>query len=89
MESFVWPGRWALLLTTPVPLKEDNHQDDARLDAGLLMLDLGCEDDQIAFQLNWKLGGTALKGLRKLHSRLKKLRQQETFSGNWRAPLVP
>lgn len=64
-----WPAQWAFLLAITPPEKPDTLMDPERTTAGLAMLDLGCEDDQIAQQLGWKPDSRPLSQLRRLHKR--------------------
>lgn len=65
----LWPGPWAFLLAIEPPEKPDTLMDPERITAGLAMLDLGCEDDQIAQQLGWKPDSRPFSQLRRLHKR--------------------
>lgn len=65
------PGskEWAFLLETPIPTEPDNLLDPERGTAGLKMIAMGCESQQIALQLNLKPDGSAMRQLYRLHNR--------------------
>lgn len=52
--SKVWPSTWNWLLDVQIPILPDKKHDDTRLQAAVRMLDMGCEEQQIAEQLNWQ-----------------------------------
>lgn len=55
------------LLAIQLPDLPDNLPGPERTSAALSMMELGCSDEQIADQLRFKVKGSTLKGLRKLH----------------------
>jgi len=46
--------QWNWLLDVQIPILPDKKHDDTRLQAAVRMMDMGCEEDQIAAQLNWQ-----------------------------------
>jgi hypothetical protein len=46
-------GQWQFLVDVHVPSEPIKRLDDARVDAGVKMLELGCADEQVGEQLNW------------------------------------
>lgn len=61
-----WPSDWHFLLAIPRPEKPNTLTDQSRMTAGLKMLQLGCEDEQIAEQLGWKIPCGALNTLHRI-----------------------
>lgn len=45
---------WNWLLDVQIPILPDKKHDDTRLHAAVRLLDMGCEEQQIAEQLNWQ-----------------------------------
>lgn len=46
--------QWNWLLNVQIPILPDKKHDDKRLQAAVRMMDMGCEEQQIAEQLNWQ-----------------------------------
>ena len=65
-EANLWPGPWSFLLDIAIPDKPDTMADPHRMMAGMMMLELGCTDEQIAEQLGWKMPSGPLKTLHRL-----------------------
>lgn len=63
-----WLELSAILLSTTIPETTDNLPDPERTSAALRMMEMGCEDEQVAEQLMWKPRGSTLKSMRKLHN---------------------
>lgn len=74
--SVEWPGQWAFLLDVPLPQEPNASYDQARLDAGLAMLERGCLIEQIASQLKWRDPPAAAKQLSRAQARKAKLEKQ-------------
>lgn len=62
-----WPNGWHFLLAIEPPLLSNTLPDPERMTAGLVMLERGCTDEQIAEQLGWKSASTPLRTLARLH----------------------
>lgn len=56
-----WPSGWHFLLDIAIPDKPDTLADPRRMTAGMMMLERGCTDEQIAAQLGWKMPSGPLK----------------------------
>lgn len=61
-----WPSGWHFLLTIKRPEKPDTLADPRRMTAGMVMMERGCTDVQIAEQLGWKMPSGPLKRLHRL-----------------------
>jgi len=69
LQAETWPSHWAFLLDIATPEQPDNLLDPERATAGLRMIALGCEVDQIGQQLNLHAKGSAMRQLFRLHKR--------------------
>lgn len=72
----VWPDRWHFLLSVPTPELPDMIIDQDREDAALKMMEMGCADDQIAKQLNWKAPNMTIRPLRRMFNMMKRKMRQ-------------
>ena len=75
-QTGAWPNGWFFLLNVPTPDQPDMIVDQEREDAALQMMDMGCSDDQIAKQLNWKAPNMTIRPLRRLYNMMKRRTRQ-------------
>ncbi|MCI1143258.1 hypothetical protein MOP88_14555 [Sphingomonas sp. WKB10] len=50
--------------------------DQAREDAALTMMDMGCSDEQISHQLRWKAPNMTIRPLRRMFNMMKRRTRQ-------------